>query len=93
MCSKLWAPPAAGTDRRRLPDERAGPWLAPLVKTIQIPFECGITVVEIDGIPSANDYVNSAGELRIRVAETARELQTPAGFTKLIDHVAVLVHQ
>ena len=60
-------------------------------------FEFGIlsqeldTLVELNGIPGANDYVNAAGEIRIRVAATAREPRPPAGFTKLIDHVEVFV--
>jgi hypothetical protein len=47
------------------------------------------TVVDIEGVPSANDYVDDQGLVRIRVAETAREPQTPGGFTKLIDQVRV----
>ncbi len=43
--------------------------------------------------PSVNDYVNIAGEIRLRVAATAREPQTPGGFTKLIDHVEVLAQE
>ncbi len=34
---------------------------------------------------------NNLGEIRLRVAVTAREPQTPSGFTKLIDHVEVFV--
>ena len=51
------------------------------------------TVVELDGIPSPNSYVNGAGQIQVRVAATAREPQTPAGFTKLIDSVSVSVQQ
>ena len=51
------------------------------------------TVVEVDGIPGAEDYVNGVGEIRVRVAGTAREPQTPGGFTKLIDHVSVFVQE
>jgi len=47
------------------------------------------TVVHIPGIPSPNDYVNDLGQVRVRVAETAREPQTPDGFTKLIDQVHI----
>ena len=32
-------------------------------------------------------------EIRLRIAATAREPQTPGGFTKLIDHVEVFVAQ
>jgi len=49
------------------------------------------TVIQVNGISSANDYVNSDGEILLRVAATAREPQTPGGFTKLIDFVAVFV--
>ncbi len=51
------------------------------------------TFVEVNGIPGANDYVNGDGEIRLRLAATARLIQTPDGFTKLIDHVEVLVQQ
>ena len=49
------------------------------------------TVVELDGVPSPNQYVNGSGQIQVRVAATARQLQTPDGFTKLIDSVSVSV--
>ena len=47
------------------------------------------TFVQVNGIPGANDYVNGDGEIRLRLAATARAPQTPGGFSKLIDHVEV----
>jgi hypothetical protein len=49
------------------------------------------TVVELDAVPSPNQYVNGSGQIQVRVAATAREPQTPGGFTKLIDSVSVSV--
>ena len=49
------------------------------------------TAVELDAVPSPNAYVNGSGQIRVRVAGTARGLQTPGGFTKLIDSVSVTV--
>ncbi len=48
------------------------------------------TMVNVNGIPGANDYVDGAAQIRLRLSATARLPQTPGGFTKLIDHVEVL---
>ena len=49
------------------------------------------TAVQLDAVPSPNAYVNGFGEIQVRIAATAREPQTPGGFTKLIDAVSVTV--
>ena len=49
------------------------------------------TVVELDGVPSPNQYVNGSGQIQVRVPATSRQPQTPDGFTKLIDSVSVSV--
>jgi hypothetical protein len=51
------------------------------------------TVVELDAVPSPNSYVNGSGQIQVRVAASARQPQTPDGFTKLIDSVSVTVQQ
>ena len=37
------------------------------------------------------EFVSNTGEIKIRVSQTAREPQTPNGFTMLIDQVEVIV--
>jgi hypothetical protein len=49
----------------------------------------GDTTIDLPSVSSPNSYVDSSGEIRIRVGATAREPQTPDGFTKLIDLVAL----
>ena len=48
------------------------------------------TLVHFAGITSPNNYVNDQGQIQLRVAQTAREPQTPGGFTKLIDWVRIV---
>ncbi len=50
----------------------------------------GPTYLFYPEIPSPNDYVSDQGEIRLRVAQTAREPQTPDGFTKKIAYVSIL---
>ena len=49
-----------------------------------------MTIVGFPGVTSPNDYVNDQGQVRLRVGQTAREPQTPSGFTKLIDWVRIV---
>jgi hypothetical protein len=49
------------------------------------------TVVELENIGAPNAYVDDSGQIRIRVVQTARLAQTPDGYTKLLDQVAVTV--
>lgn len=49
------------------------------------------TVVVLEDIGSPNAYVDDSGQVRIMVAQTARSQQTPGGYTKRIDQVAVSV--
>ena len=53
--------------------------------------EGSATVVDLEGVPSPNDYVNGSGQVQVRVAATARTPQTPGGFTTLLDSVSVSV--
>ena len=48
------------------------------------------TLVHFAGVTSPNDYVNEQGQIQLRVGQTAREPQTPGGFTKLIDWVRIV---
>jgi hypothetical protein len=48
------------------------------------------TIVDTGELPGPNAYVNASGQVRLRVAQTARAPQTPLGYTQLIDQVEVL---
>ena len=48
------------------------------------------SLVTSGSLSNPNAYVTGEGVVRVRVGQTARQSQTPAGFTKLIDHVQVL---
>jgi len=48
------------------------------------------SMVTSGSVANPNAYVSSGGVVRVRVGQTARQAQTPDGFTKLIDHVDVL---
>ena len=49
------------------------------------------TVVDLDEIGTPNAYIDGSGQVRIRAYQTARQVQTPDGFTQLLDHVAVSI--
>ena len=49
------------------------------------------TTISLPALSSPGSYVNAGGEIRVRVAQTAREPQTPGGYTMLIDEVGVTV--
>jgi hypothetical protein len=49
----------------------------------------GDTTVNLPQISSPNSYVNGSGQIKLRVGATARVPQTPAGFTMLVDLVAI----
>ncbi len=53
--------------------------------------QTGDTLVNLQGIANSNAYVSNTGQVRIRVAQTARLAQTPTGFTTLIDRVTLTV--
>jgi hypothetical protein len=49
------------------------------------------TVKVFDAIPNPGNYVETDGTITIRIGQTARLPQTPAGFSTLIDEVEVIV--
>jgi hypothetical protein len=49
------------------------------------------SVLNFVDLPNPNAYVSGTGVVQLRLVETARAEQTPGGFTKRIDHVAVTV--
>jgi hypothetical protein len=49
------------------------------------------TVVLVEDLSAPNAYVDATGKIRLRVIETARQVQTPGGYTKLLDQVQVVV--
>ena len=49
------------------------------------------TVLEFEDIVNPNAYVNGSGEVKVRVAQTARQAQTNPGYTTLIDQALVTV--
>jgi hypothetical protein len=49
------------------------------------------TAKVFEAVTDPNKYVSGSGEVRVRVAETARQPQTPAGYTQLIDFVGITV--
>ncbi len=51
------------------------------------------TTTTVADIPNPNAYIDATGKIRLRVAETARVVQTPAGFTKRVDQVLVTIIQ
>ena len=49
------------------------------------------SVLNVETIPQPNAYVDAAGQIKLRLIETARAVQTPDGYTKLVDQVLVTV--
>jgi hypothetical protein len=45
--------------------------------------------LQFEDLPTPNAYIDGSGIVQLRLFQTARPVQTPSGFTKLIDHVRV----
>jgi hypothetical protein len=56
-----------------------------------VPTSGGTVVRDINDIDNPNAYIDPSGNMRIRVYETARVSEVPAGLTKLIDFVEVSI--
>jgi hypothetical protein len=53
--------------------------------------ETSDTIVQVDDIANPNAYVDGTGRIRVRLIQTARLVQIPDGYTKLVDQVEVVV--